>query len=89
MTGIAQINKAIAEMGRVVQENAASVDELASASNDTKAQAMQMQALVAKKTGIDYTQEKRGEEVGKTLRPVLSAGDNKNESILYCDDGEL
>jgi len=49
----------------------------------------EVKSELMKKSGIDYTQEMRGEEVGETLRPVLSAGDNKNESILYCDAGEL
>lgn len=41
------------------------------------------------KTGIDFTQEKRGKEFQETLRPILQTGKNSNESILYCDAGNL
>ena len=42
-----------------------------------------------KKTGIDFTKEKRHEETEVTLRPILEAGSTANESILFCDPGSL
>jgi methyl-accepting chemotaxis protein len=45
--GIAQIGKAIAEMDKVVQQNAANAEESASASEELNAQAMQMKDMVA------------------------------------------
>jgi methyl-accepting chemotaxis protein len=45
--GIAQIGKAIAEMDKVVQQNAANAEEAASASEELNAQAMQMKDMVA------------------------------------------
>ena len=44
--GIAQISKAIAEMDKVVQQNAANAEESASASEELSAQAMQMKDFV-------------------------------------------
>ncbi len=44
--GIAQISKAIAEMDKVVQQNAANAEESASASEELSAQAMQMKEFV-------------------------------------------
>ena len=45
--GISQISKAIAEMDKVVQRNAANAEESASASEELNAQAMQMKDFVA------------------------------------------
>lgn len=42
-----------------------------------------------KKTGIDYTTEKRSKESEITLRPVLAPGKKNNECILFCDPGIL
>lgn len=42
-----------------------------------------------KRTGIDFTIEKRSKEAEVTLRPVLSEGQNNNESVLFCDPGIL
>jgi methyl-accepting chemotaxis protein len=45
--GIEQINKAVAEMDRVVQQNAASAEESASASQEMNSQAEQMKGFVS------------------------------------------
>ena len=42
-----------------------------------------------KKTGIDFTKEKRSEDSEVTLRPVLTSGEKSDESILFCDPGVL
>lgn len=42
-----------------------------------------------KKTGIDYTLEKRSKESEITLRPVLAPGRKSNECVLFCDPGIL
>ena len=46
--GIGQIGKAVAEMDKVVQQNAANAEESASASEEMNAQAMQMKGYVGK-----------------------------------------
>jgi methyl-accepting chemotaxis protein len=50
--GIAQINKAVGLMDKVVQSNAASAEESASASEQMNAQAIQMKALVEEMTRL-------------------------------------
>jgi methyl-accepting chemotaxis protein len=45
--GIEQINRAVSEMDKVVQQNAANAEESASASEEMNAQAMQMRQFVA------------------------------------------
>jgi methyl-accepting chemotaxis protein len=50
--GIEQVNKAVAEMDKVVQQNAANAEELASASEETNAQAETMRGLVINLKGI-------------------------------------
>jgi hypothetical protein len=48
--------------------------------------------ILKKKTGIDFTKERRASaDAGRyTLRPVLAVnGKKKNESILFCDPGDL
>lgn len=48
--------------------------------------------LVKKKTGIDFTKASRANaDSGRyTLRPILAKnGEKKNESILFCDPGDL
>lgn len=42
-----------------------------------------------KRTGIDFTKEKRDKLSDTTLRPVLAEGQDSNESVLYCDPGVL
>lgn len=50
----------------------------------------EVKALLLKKTGIDFTLEERDNETRRTLRPILeSSRDNKSESIMYCDPGNL
>jgi hypothetical protein len=46
--GIDQINKAVAEMDKVVQQNAANAEESASASEEMNAQALEMKGFVLK-----------------------------------------
>jgi hypothetical protein len=42
-----------------------------------------------RRTGMDFTEEKRDEETEVTLRPILAAAKTANESILFCDPGNL
>ncbi len=46
-------------------------------------------SYLEKKTGIDFTTEKRDPETQITLRPVLRAGNENHDSILFCDPGNL
>ena len=52
--GIEQINKAVAEMDKVVQKNAASAEESASASEEMNAQAAQMKGFVDELAALVY-----------------------------------
>jgi len=64
--GIEQINKAMGEMDRVVQQNAASAEESASASQELTAQSHQMKGIVEEllqmvaRGGKDHNREKNG-----------------------------
>ena len=50
--GIDQINTAVAEMDKVVQQNAANAEESASASEELSSQAQELNAMVAQLVGI-------------------------------------
>jgi methyl-accepting chemotaxis protein len=57
--GISQISKAIAEMDKVVQQNAANAEESASASEQMNAQAMNMKKMIGRLGGIIGESEER------------------------------
>lgn len=42
-----------------------------------------------KRFGADLTKEVRDQEFQVTLRPVLAKGKRRNESLLFCDPGNL
>jgi methyl-accepting chemotaxis protein len=75
--GIGQVSKAIAEMDRVVQQNAANAEESASASEEMNAQAVQMkefvQQLVAM-VGGSANGNGNGATATKSLRGHLTSG---------------
>ncbi len=49
-----------------------------------------VRARLLEKTGVDFTIEKRDEDTRRTLRPILERRrDNRNESLLVCDPGDL
>ncbi|OGV93512.1 MAG: hypothetical protein A3K19_32890 [Lentisphaerae bacterium RIFOXYB12_FULL_65_16] len=50
--GIEQVNTAVAEMDKVVQQNAANAEESASASEELSGQAQELQAMVSELVGI-------------------------------------
>jgi methyl-accepting chemotaxis protein len=92
--GIDQINKAVAEMDKVTQQNAANAEESASASEEMNAQAEQMKKVSVtlaniiggssngfKKDVDDYYQEKRG--IRGALTAVKSIKNAGKEVIPY------
>ncbi len=76
--GVEQINKAVAEMDRVVQQNAASAQESASASEDMRTQAEQMKVYVGELAAVlggsaTGSEDPSELEMGKGSRRVLTA----------------
>lgn len=69
--GISQISKAVAEMDKVVQQNAANAEESASASEELNAQAMTMKELVGELTML----------VKMENRPPLSQNRSRNRAF--------
>jgi len=72
--GIAQINMAVGQMGRVTQTNAASAEECAAAAQELNAQALTMRHLVKQLTHlVDGTQSAQGssEKPALQLNPRL------------------
>jgi methyl-accepting chemotaxis protein len=86
--GISQVNKAVAEMDKVTQENSANAEESASASEELNAQAEQMKGIVGKlmslvggsgnkagsiEPGPSRGQETAGKKIGAGVQRVLAA----------------
>ncbi len=79
--GISQISKAVAEMDKVVQQNAANAEESASASEELNAQAMQMKEFVSDMITVVQGSSAAGSsvsaasmETARHRRPALSEG---------------
>ncbi len=73
--GITQIGKAISEMDKVVQQNAANAEQSASASEELNAQAMQMKDIVAEMIAVVRGGEKavsptKDFEAGRNRKPA-------------------
>lgn len=49
----------------------------------------QAKQVLKNKSGIDFTEEKRDEEVDATMRPILTTKNNTTGSLLFCDPGQL
>ncbi len=76
--GINQVNKAVAEMDKVVQQNAANAEELASSSEQTNAQAEMMRGLIFNLNGI----------VSGTMKGNVSVpGSARHGASITQDDG--
>jgi methyl-accepting chemotaxis protein len=76
--GINQVNKAVAEMDKVVQQNAANAEELASASEQTNAQAEMMRGLIFNLNGIVS---------GTNKGDVSALGSARHGASIIQDDG--
>jgi methyl-accepting chemotaxis protein len=84
--GIEQINRAVSEMDKVVQQNASNSEEFAAASEEMSAQATQMQGSIEHLmamvggSGKDRDETKPGEKSGMRSRPDADnpAGHSKN-----------
>jgi methyl-accepting chemotaxis protein len=75
--GIEQINKAVAEMDKVVQKNAASAEESAAASEEMNAQAEQMKGYVAELVAVVGGSRKvNGVVSGNALRHLGNGSDH-------------
>jgi methyl-accepting chemotaxis protein len=68
--GIDLVNKAIAEMDKVTQQNAANAEESASASEELNAQAEQMKSIVADLAALVSGKRKRGGDGGGTAHAI-------------------
>jgi methyl-accepting chemotaxis protein len=83
--GVQQINKAVIEMEKVTQQNAASSQESASASMEMKSQSEQMNGIVVELVGLvggkngfgNAGGKSRYLEGGSTLKALPQAGKNK------------
>ncbi len=73
-SGILQINKAIAEMDRGVQQIAASAEESAAAAEELHSQCGQAQEYVADMAGVIYGEQVRQVKMGTTQIKKMSAG---------------
>ncbi|MBA4393913.1 MAG: hypothetical protein C0407_10205, partial [Desulfobacca sp.] len=78
--GIEHINKAMAEMDQVVQRNAASAEESASAAQEMNAQALEMKYFVEKITKIIG-----GKKQGLTRTRSLASGNGNGKQRLAKD----
>jgi methyl-accepting chemotaxis protein len=103
--GIDQINKAVAEMDKVTQQNAANAEESASASEEMNAQAEQMKGVAAELMAIvgGNIEANAGVSVGppnKVLRKALSlkkllnkadvrGTDVRPEAVIPMDDKDF
>jgi len=103
-SGIDQVNTAVTEMDKVVQQNAANAEESASASEEMNAQAEQLREYVgdlvrlvsgAGKKEIDRTHLKtlihRPKTVEKSFKRSLAPSDNEvrpDQAITFKDDGD-
>jgi methyl-accepting chemotaxis protein len=75
-----QVNKAVAEMDQVVQQNAASAQESASTAEEMSAHAKQMKDFVNELTALVEGRENgQSRETGKIL---LAKGDRKVQAAL-------
>ncbi len=84
--GIQQINSAVAEMDRVVQLNASSAEQTASASQQLNAQAVQMKTLLVglKKTVDGDRLESFVKASHSSPRARIAAGSAIHEATLYA-----
>ena len=77
--GIEQINKALFEMDRVVQQNAAGAEESASASSQMSNQAAQIHQLVERLYALID-----GQNAGTRRGPEPKAGGPRSKSVLHA-----
>jgi methyl-accepting chemotaxis protein len=78
--GVEQINKAVAEMDRVVQKNAASAEESASASEEMNAQAEQMKEYVGELVAV-VGGSRNGNGGGVSVKPLNHKGENGKHAM--------
>lgn len=77
--GIDQVNRAVAEMDKVIQRNAANAEESASAAEELNAQAEQMRGYVSKLAAMV------GSTQGRHRRPEKKSGFRKAEKALKAE----
>jgi methyl-accepting chemotaxis protein len=102
--GIGQVNRAVAEMDRLTQQNAASAEESASAAEEMSAQAEQMKALIGElKTLVDGGRERIAPEAERQKgdydpvpdrrsvdgRSMVEAANQRRASAETSNDGDL
>jgi methyl-accepting chemotaxis protein len=72
--GIDQINQAVAEMDKVVQQNAAGAEQSSSSAEELSAQAQEMKAMVGELMGIVHGKSARTDVAGKSEDRFLENG---------------
>jgi methyl-accepting chemotaxis protein len=89
--GIEQVNRAVSEMDKVVQQNASSAEESASASEDMNAQAERMKDYVGElRSMIDGVKGKIIAQTGKGRRLNYSSkGKTEAEQVIPFDNSDF
>jgi methyl-accepting chemotaxis protein len=85
--GIDQVNKAVAEMDKVVQQNAANAEESASASEEMNAQAQEMKGFVEELVALVGSNSKsNGKTHDKHVNSSLSKGNRRPAAKIFHKD---
>ncbi|MCP4161921.1 MAG: hypothetical protein GY760_17755 [Deltaproteobacteria bacterium] len=87
--GIEQINRAIAEMDKVVQQNAASAEEAASTSEEMNAQAIQMKSAVNSLMTLVGGKIEHGYEPNESIEPKPEQYNPVRETTLHTFNDEV
>ena len=83
--GIEQVNKAVADMDRVVQQNAANAEENASASEEMNSQAEQMRGFVDELASMVGGSGAAGVQEKEPLRIALGSARKKGREQTSAD----
>jgi methyl-accepting chemotaxis protein len=80
--GIDQINKAVAEMDKVVQQNAASAEESSSAAEEMSAQSEEMKGMVSELLALVAGKSSQNTSSGNSSeRPIKAVPHHKNQAL--------
>ncbi len=87
--GIDQINQAVAEMDKVIQQNAAGAEQSSSSAEELSAQAQEMKAMVGELMGIVEGKSARTSMAGKSEDRFLEAGSGSRPLRLKSEKKKL
>ena len=84
--GIEQVNKAVSEMDKVVEQNAGNAEESASASEEMNAQAVRMKDIVAELKSLVDGSKNNSAVKGSVLRDIRTTENKtaKNPQKDFC-----